>query len=190
MFLTGFLSEVRQPLRLPGVDPGQNAVAQILAVGVDVDAARPLERFQGGDRRHHLHAVVGGVEFAALELLLAVAEGEDGAPAAGTGIAGAGAVGVNDDVRQRFALRSLGSRRDHSVIARARDFLMEAQLAHIFHRVLRPHQRAGRHVEPIDEPREQKAQRGAARQQRQLLPFRRARAAARARSWPAAPGPW
>ena len=38
---------------------------------------------------------------AALELLLVVAEGEDGATAAGTGIAGAGAIGMDDDVRQR-----------------------------------------------------------------------------------------
>ena len=45
--------------------------------------------------------------------------------------------------------------------------LMEAQLAEIFQRVLGLHQRARRHVEPIDEAREQKAQRGAAREQRQ-----------------------
>ena len=44
---------------------------------------------------------------------------------------------------------------------------MEAQLAEIFERVLRPHHRAGRHVEPVDEARQQEAQSRAAREQRQ-----------------------
>ena len=37
---------------------------------------------------------------AALQLLLVLAEGQDRAPAAGAGIARAGAVGIDDDMRQ------------------------------------------------------------------------------------------
>ena len=59
---------------LPLVDPAHDAVAQVLAVGVNVDHARPLERFQRRDRRHQLHAVVGRERLAALELLLVIAE--------------------------------------------------------------------------------------------------------------------
>src|SRR5262249_15559732 len=84
---------------LPLIDPRHDAVAQILAVGVDVDEAGALERLERGDRRHQLHAVVGGVGLATLQLLDVIAEGEDRAPAAGTGIARAGAVGMDDDVR-------------------------------------------------------------------------------------------
>ena len=46
--------------------------------------------------------------------------------------------------------------------SRARsDRLVKPQLAVILQRLLRAHQRAGRNVEPIDEPRQQKAQRRA-----------------------------
>src|ERR1700692_1740099 len=58
-----------------------------------------------------------------------------------------------------------------SIIARAFDFLMKAQFSRIFARVLRPHHCARRYVEPVDQPRQQKTHRGAAREQRQLLPF-------------------
>ena len=60
---------------------------------------RLLQRLQRGDRRHQFHAVVGGVRLAALEFLLVLAVSQDRAPAARTGIARAGAVGVDDDVR-------------------------------------------------------------------------------------------
>ena len=111
-FFTGFLSAVRQPLRFQLLIQRHDAVAQILAVGVQIDPARPLQRFERGDRRHQLHAVVGGVRLAAFELLLVIAEGQDRAPAARAGIARAGAVGVDDDVRQlrSFTARSLRNR--------------------------------------------------------------------------------
>ena len=117
---------------LPARDPGMMPSAQILAVGVEIDAARPLERFERGDRGHQLHAVVGGLRLAAFEFLLAIAEGQDRAPAARARIARAGAVGVDDDVRLAHA--------DHGsmpVVARALDRLVEAQLAQIFERILR-----------------------------------------------------
>src|ERR1700675_4590200 len=56
----------------PLMYPSHDAVAQILAVGMDVDEARPLERIERGDRGHELHAVVGGMGLAALELLHAL----------------------------------------------------------------------------------------------------------------------
>ena len=58
-----------------------------------------LSDFEGRDRGHQLHAVVGGVGLATLELLDVIAGCEDRAPAAGPGIARAGPVGMNDHVR-------------------------------------------------------------------------------------------
>ena len=69
-FLTGLLSAVIQPLRLPTVDPAGDAVPQIDRIGVQPDAAGPLQRLERGDRRHQLHAVVGGQRLAARQLLL------------------------------------------------------------------------------------------------------------------------
>jgi hypothetical protein len=69
---------------------------------VQIDAARFLERLKRGNRGHQLHPVVGRVRLAAFELLLAVAESQDRAPAARAGIPGTGAVGVNDDMWQVF----------------------------------------------------------------------------------------
>src|ERR1700750_2315808 len=50
-----------------------------------------------------------------------------------------------------------------SISAGARDAAVEAQLLAIFERVFRLHQRAGRVVEPVVEPRQQEAKRAAAR---------------------------
>src|SRR5689334_18952611 len=58
------------------------------------------------------------------------------------------------------------------VIAGAGNGLVEAQLAPVLERILRPYHRAGRHVEPIDETGKQKSQRRAAREQRQRRTFR------------------
>ena len=54
---------------LPAGDPARDAAAQILRVGVQIDVARALQRLQRCDRRHQLHAVVGGERLAAAELL-------------------------------------------------------------------------------------------------------------------------
>src|SRR5262245_40063128 len=53
------------------------------------------------------------------------------------------------------------------VVAHALDRLVEAQLAEILDRVLRPHQCARRNVEPVGEPGQQEPQRRPARQERQ-----------------------
>src|SRR5262249_52978954 len=84
---------------LPLIDPGGDAVAQILAVGVDIDQAGPLERLERGNRCQQLHAIVGRVRLAAFQFLAVIAERENRPPSARTGIAGASAVGVDDNVR-------------------------------------------------------------------------------------------
>ncbi len=58
--------------------------------------AGPLQRLEGGDGTHQLHAVVGGLALAARELLARAVVIEDGAPAAGARIAGAGPVRMHD----------------------------------------------------------------------------------------------
>src|SRR6202171_2428360 len=82
---------------LPAIDPAGDALTHILAVGVEIDRAGLFEGFQRRDRRHQLHAVVGGVRLAALQFLFDVAEFQDRTPAAGAGIARTSAIGVNDD---------------------------------------------------------------------------------------------
>src|SRR6202023_4347030 len=82
---------------LPAMDPAGDALTDILAVGVEIDGARLLQGFERRDRRHQLHAVVGGMRLAALQFLFDIAEFQDRAPAARTGIARASAVGVDGD---------------------------------------------------------------------------------------------
>jgi len=67
---------------------------------MQIDPAWPLQGFKRRNRRHQLHAVVGRVDLAALQFFLTVAKCQDRTPAARTGIARAGAVGVDDDMRQ------------------------------------------------------------------------------------------
>src|SRR4051794_29326972 len=78
----------------PVVDPGRDALLHVEGVGVQPNAAPALERFQGADHRHQLHAVVRSLRLAAVDLLLGALGPEERAPAARTGIAAAGAVAV------------------------------------------------------------------------------------------------
>src|SRR5262249_28999950 len=77
-------------------------------VGIEIDLARSLQGAQGGDRGHQLHAVVGGFGLAAGQLLFDIAITQDGAPAAGAGIAGAGAIGEDIDMFHRTSPYSAG----------------------------------------------------------------------------------
>jgi hypothetical protein len=79
------------------VDPFRDAVLQIFAVGVDVGDAGKFQRLQRRDRRHQLHAVVGGLRLAAFQLLFTIAESEHGSPAARPRIPRTGAVGIDGD---------------------------------------------------------------------------------------------
>jgi len=64
-----------------------------LGIGVDGDAARPFQRPQALDDGHQLHAVVGGLAFAAVHGFLVLAGAHQHAPSARAGIALACAVG-------------------------------------------------------------------------------------------------
>ena len=66
----------------PAVDPLGDAVADVDAVGVEADPARPLQRLERRDRGEQLHPVVGGQRLAAGQLLLARARADHRAPAA------------------------------------------------------------------------------------------------------------
>src|ERR1700680_2006378 len=85
-------------IAFPAVDPFGDAAVQILAVGMKLDDARTFERLERRDGGGELHAIVGGMRFAALELALVAVPGEHRGPAAGPGVSRAGAVGVNDHV--------------------------------------------------------------------------------------------
>ena len=78
--------------------PGsKKAIDDILGVGVQFHLTGLLQGLEGGDRPGELHAVVGGLRLSAGHLLLMGAVHQDGAPAPGSRIAGAGPVGVNGD---------------------------------------------------------------------------------------------
>src|SRR5690606_19538723 len=77
---------------LPGLDPASDALAQIIAVGVEVDGAGPLECVERFDRGRQLHAVVGGSGLAARRLLHRAVVAQHRAPDAGPRIARAGPI--------------------------------------------------------------------------------------------------
>src|SRR5947209_8203297 len=85
---------------LPSLQPKRDALAQVLRIGVQIDAARTLQRFERRNRGEQLHAVVGGQRLAARQFFQLIAEFENGAPAARAGIARAGAVGPDLDPTQ------------------------------------------------------------------------------------------
>lgn len=82
---------------LPAVNPAFHAVFHVLGVGVDGYLAGAVEGFEAADNGGKLHAVVGGVGFAAAEFFFMAAVAQQHAPAAGAGITFAGAVGVEVD---------------------------------------------------------------------------------------------
>src|SRR5689334_2707533 len=82
-------------LRLPAADPLGDAHANVLAVEIERYLARPLQPPEPFDDRLQLHPVVGGVEFPAEQLFFARPRLQPCAPAAGAGIALAGAIGVD-----------------------------------------------------------------------------------------------
>src|SRR5262249_60180851 len=73
------------------------AVHHVRAVAVELDGAPLDEGAKALERGHELHAVVGGGRLSAGELDLVCRLLLDGHPAAGTGIAAAGAVDVDVD---------------------------------------------------------------------------------------------
>src|SRR5207344_1302115 len=101
-------------IALPAVDPGFDAILDVLRVGMDFDLAATRQRLQRANDGGQFHAIVGGVGFAAEELALAVSVEQQRAPAAGTGIALAGPVRVDHDGRHS------GERWEVVMLSRAR----------------------------------------------------------------------
>ena len=87
-------------VRAPFVDPARDPVAEILAVGVQLDPAGALQGLQPADRGGQLHAVVGGQRLAAGQFLLLAAHAQQHSPSAGAGVAAARAVGEQLNVRK------------------------------------------------------------------------------------------
>ena len=85
---------------LPIVDPLCDAVANVNAVGVKLDPARPFQRFEPTDRGKQLHAIIGRQGLATGELTLLAAHAQENPPATRARVAAAGAVGEDVDFRR------------------------------------------------------------------------------------------
>ncbi|CAK0756462.1 hypothetical protein WCLP8_2750007 [uncultured Gammaproteobacteria bacterium] len=81
----------------PAVNPLGDAVAQILAIGVQANLGLSAECFQRRNCRHQFHAVVGGRSLAAEQFLFNFAIAQNRPPAAWAGIAATGTVGKDID---------------------------------------------------------------------------------------------
>src|SRR6185312_9970277 len=81
---------------LPRVDPALDALLDVLRIEVEIDVRPLLERFERADDGGQLHPVVRRAALAAEKLLLRAAANQQRAPSAGTRVALARAVGVND----------------------------------------------------------------------------------------------
>lgn len=61
---------------------------------MQADMGRPFQGVQGLDGRFELHAVVGRLRLATVQRLASLAADQQDAPASGTGIPPAGAIGI------------------------------------------------------------------------------------------------
>lgn len=97
------LAVVRPPaVPLPALPPAvAEAVHDVGAVAVDVHAAAAGHGAEPLDGGRELHALVGAARVAARDHALGGAVADDGGPAARSGVTGAGAVRVDDDVGHR-----------------------------------------------------------------------------------------
>src|SRR5712691_3604756 len=90
-FLVGGAPAAALPVRQPFAD----ALLHVLRIGVDLDPARGLERFERADDRRELHAIVGRLPLAAEQLPLLTAHLQNGAPASRPGVALASTVRID-----------------------------------------------------------------------------------------------
>ena len=74
-----------------------NGIYSVAGIRVYLHLARARKRPQTFYDRRELHAIVGGIGMAARQFLLDTAVAEDSPPAPRSGIAGAGAIGVELD---------------------------------------------------------------------------------------------
>src|SRR5262245_28430748 len=93
LVLHRFLVSRFPTLAFPGVDPLGNALLDVLRIGMEPDPARALERLEGADHRHELHAVVGRRRLAATGLFFLILVSKNKTPSSRPGIPPAGAVG-------------------------------------------------------------------------------------------------
>ena len=93
--LDGLFGRRAPATRFPAMNPLGNALAHIFTVQVQIDLARPFERLQCLNHRHHFHAVIGGLAFATKQLFFNASGFEQNAPPAWAWIALAGPVGIN-----------------------------------------------------------------------------------------------
>ena len=166
-FLTGLRSAVRQPFRFQPWIHLRDAVLHVGAIGVKVDVARPLEgveRLDGGDE---FHLVVGRDLLRRRTAPCGAARHQNRAPAAGAGISGAGAVGIDRDmglvavwrrgghavsihcVRKSLLRCVAGSGGVVAVFGDRGNALVKTQPAQIDQRIVRFDDGAGRRVEPV-----------------------------------------
>ena len=82
-------------IALPAVNPLVDALQDVLRIGVNLPANRALQRLNGADGSHQLHAVVGGCFLATPEFFFFVPSAQDRSPAARAGVPLAGAIGEN-----------------------------------------------------------------------------------------------
>ena len=82
--------------RLPHRQPLLDAGAHVLRIGEQRDLHRPLERAQRLDGGGQLHAVVGGLRFAAGKLAPLLAGNQQRTPAPGPRISPTGTIGIDD----------------------------------------------------------------------------------------------
>ena len=82
----------------PPVDPLRHSVADIVAVGEQLDPARSLQGLERLDRGHQLHPIVGGQRFAAGQLEFLRSGTQKRAPSARTGVSAARSVTVDFDL--------------------------------------------------------------------------------------------
>ena len=164
-FLTGALAAVRQPLAF---QPWIHSLMPFLTYSESVCRSTCEGCFRASSASMaavQLHAVVGGGSLAALDLLAMRAGDQDRAPAARPRVTGAGAVGVDD--HGGLVRHQAGPSRPYSLAERMLRWNLSRRRYSL--RVLAAHQRIARRVQPVIGARQQEAQGGAARQQRQRL---------------------
>ncbi len=93
-------------LGFPAMDPLGDALANVFTVQVQRHLARPFEGLQALDHSGQLHAVVGGAQFAAKQLVHMLARLQTHPPAPRTRIAFTGPIGIDFNVIQQMSFEA------------------------------------------------------------------------------------
>ena len=156
-FLTGFLSAVFQPFSLPVLHPFGGAVHHVARIGVD---RRPRGRLQRFERADHGESVPSGCWWSPSRRRTIRVH----APPARRIAAQPPGPGFPEQAPSvKISTRGWSQ----AVLRGAFDLQVKAQPLGVIARVLGAHQGGGIAVYPVVKPRQKKAQRGAAAQNRQ-----------------------